>query len=45
MKIVPYLDFDGPCREAFELYTRCLGGTTVDRYDEPWTLNCGNAAS
>lgn len=26
MKIVPYLNFDGNCRQAFEFYQRVLGG-------------------
>ena len=27
MKIDPYLNFDGRCAEAFQLYERVLGGT------------------
>lgn len=27
MKLNPYLAFDGQCREAFQFYERCLGGT------------------
>lgn len=27
MQTTPYLNFDGDCREAFELYARVLGGT------------------
>jgi PhnB protein len=26
MKIVPYLNFDGQCEEAFRFYEQCLGG-------------------
>jgi PhnB protein len=26
MKAIPYLSFDGRCREAFEFYARCLNG-------------------
>lgn len=26
MKIVPYLNFDGQCEEAFKFYEQCLGG-------------------
>ncbi len=26
MKLNPYLNFDGNCREAFEFYQKCLGG-------------------
>jgi PhnB protein len=26
MKLVPYLNFDGTCREAFRFYQACLGG-------------------
>ena len=26
MKIEPYLNFNGQCREAFEFYASCLGG-------------------
>lgn len=26
MHIIPYLGFDGQCREAFEFYADCLGG-------------------
>ena len=26
MKLVPYLNFDGTCREAFRFYQGCLGG-------------------
>ena len=27
MKVVPYLNFDGNCREAFRFYQACFGGT------------------
>lgn len=27
MKLNPYLAFDGQCREAFQFYEKCLGGT------------------
>ena len=27
MKLIPYLHFDGQCREAFDFYARVLGGT------------------
>ncbi len=30
MKINPYLNFSGSCREAFEAYARILGGRVVD---------------
>ena len=29
MKWNPHLAFDGRCKEAFEFYERCLGGTVV----------------
>lgn len=29
MKLNPYLDFDGNCREAFEFYAACLNGEVV----------------
>lgn len=29
MKATPYLNFNGQCREAFEFYAECLGGTIV----------------
>ncbi len=29
MRWNPYLAFDGRCKEAFELYERCLGGKVV----------------
>ena len=29
MHVVPYLNFDGDCRQAFELYNRVLGGQIV----------------
>jgi PhnB protein len=31
MKIDPYLNFDGQCAEAFQLYERVLGGTIEGR--------------
>jgi uncharacterized glyoxalase superfamily protein PhnB len=27
MELTPYLNFNGDCREAFEFYAKCLGGT------------------
>ena len=29
MKVIPYLSFDGRCREAFEFYAQVLGGKIV----------------
>jgi PhnB protein len=29
MELTPYLNFNGDCREAFEFYATCLGGTIV----------------
>jgi len=29
MKMVPYLNFDGQCEEAFRFYEQCLGGEIV----------------
>jgi PhnB protein len=29
MKIVPYLNFNGQCKEAFEFYEQCLGGKII----------------
>jgi len=30
MRVIPYLSFDGRCREAFEFYARTLGGEIKD---------------
>ena len=30
MQIAPYLNFPGTCREAFQFYAKCLGGTLGD---------------
>jgi PhnB protein len=32
MKIVPYLNFNGNCREAFDYYHQVLGGETPEFY-------------
>jgi PhnB protein len=29
VKFIPYLTFDGRCREAFEFYAKTLGGKIV----------------
>jgi PhnB protein len=29
MQVVPYLNFNGNCREAFEFYAECLGGKLI----------------
>jgi PhnB protein len=29
MQVVPYLNFNGKCREAFKFYEQCLGGKIV----------------
>ena len=36
MRLIPYLQFDGQCEEAFKLYEACLGGkiTLMMRYAE-----------
>jgi len=36
MRLIPYLQFDGQCEAAFNLYERCLGGkiTLMMRYAE-----------
>jgi PhnB protein len=33
MQLVPYLIFDGDCRQAFEFYQQCLGGDIVAMMD------------
>lgn len=33
MQFVPYLIFDGDCRQAFEFYQQCLGGDIVAMMD------------
>ena len=30
MRVIPYLSFDGRCREAFEFYAKTLGGEIKD---------------
>lgn len=32
MQLIPYLDFDGQCREAFDLYARVFNGKISQRF-------------
>ena len=32
MKFIPYLDFDGQCREAFDFYAKAFNGTITQRF-------------
>jgi PhnB protein len=45
MQIIPYLDFDGHCEEAFKLYERCLGGRIGDLFRYAGSPMAGDVAA